>query len=327
MATIGKDIAHAAELLRKGQVVAIPTETVYGLAGNALNLAAVTEIFKAKQRPFFDPLIVHLSEWERAQLYVTFIGPLVSQLAQQFMPGPLTVLVEKKSIIPDLVTSGSKTVALRVPNHPMAQELLCQLDFPLAAPSANLFSKISPTRPLHVKKQLGDRIPYILDGGICRIGVESTIIAEEDGRIVVYRPGGISVELIAQALNHTVEVVMASKIASIFPGTLKHHYAPEKNMELYASRQVLEKAIDSGVDKNVCIICFGNNRYKALSRYPILNLSRAGSLDEAATNLFNTLHQAEALQTDSILVEMVPNEGIGKAINDRLTRGARLFHT
>ena len=187
---IGTALSTAIELLRRDEVVAIPTETVYGLAGNALYPKAIASIFEIKNRPRFDPLIVHASSVERLSQYANAFPEAARRLADQFMPGPLTLLLDKAAIIPDLVTAGSPRVALRVPNHPLTLSLLQQLDFPLAAPSANPFGYISPTTAQHVADQLGSQIPYILDGGPCQVGVESTIVGFEDGQAVVYRKGG-----------------------------------------------------------------------------------------------------------------------------------------
>jgi L-threonylcarbamoyladenylate synthase len=190
---IGKDLARAIALLQAEEVVAIPTETVYGLAGNAFSPKAVSTIFAVKNRPSFDPLIVHTNEFGRAAAFTAEIPELAYELAARFMPGPLTILLPKAAVIPDIVTAGLPAVAVRVPRHPLAQELLRRLDFPLAAPSANPFGYISPTAAEHVEQQLGGLIPYILDGGPCQVGLESTIIGFENGqarRLSAGRAGG-----------------------------------------------------------------------------------------------------------------------------------------
>src|SRR5712672_3021710 len=194
MAEIGKDISKAADLLKQGKLVAIPTETVYGLAGNALNVEAVTRIFAAKNRPYFDPLIVHVCDPSAAGEYAERISDKALELMKRFWPGPLTVLLSKKNIVPDLVTAGLDRVGLRCPDHQMTLALLQSLPFPLAAPSANPFGYVSPTSAHHVFDQLGDKIPYVLDGGRCEVGLESTIIAEIDERLQILRLGGVSVE-------------------------------------------------------------------------------------------------------------------------------------
>ena len=202
MAEIGTDILKAKNLLEHGELVAIPTETVYGLAGNALNASAVAKIFSVKNRPAFDPLIVHVPNVNAVYEYVAEIPEKAYALAQRFWPGPLTLLLQKKSIIPDLVTAGLETVGVRCPDHPLTQDLLKILSFPLAAPSANPFGYVSPTTPAHVDEQLGDKIKYILDGGKCEVGIESTIVGMENGEVVVYRMGGLSTEEIESVVGN-----------------------------------------------------------------------------------------------------------------------------
>src|SRR6187551_607280 len=180
MAEIGKDIEKVKWILEQGDLVAIPTETVYGLAGNALNVAAITKIFDVKERPHFDPLIIHVPDIKGAEQYATEIQKPARALMEHFWPGPLTVLLKRKSIIPDLVTSGLDTVGVRCPKHELTQQLLSELSFPLAAPSANPFGYVSPTKPEHVDEQLGHKIKYILDGGDCKVGIESTIVGFEE---------------------------------------------------------------------------------------------------------------------------------------------------
>ena len=196
MAEIGKDISKAKELLERGELVAIPTETVYGLAGNALNVAAIAKIFATKNRPHFDPLIVHVSHFNSINSFASAIPEKAKQLAQEFLPGPLTLLLKRKKIIPDLVTSGLETVGIRCPNHELTLNLLKELSYPLAAPSANPFGYISPTKASHVNDQLGDKIKYILDGGDCEVGIESTIVGFENDKAIIYRLGGLSIEKI-----------------------------------------------------------------------------------------------------------------------------------
>ncbi|MCB0778636.1 MAG: threonylcarbamoyl-AMP synthase, partial [Flavobacteriales bacterium] len=190
-ARVGTDLAAAAGLLREGGVVAVPTETVYGLAANAFDPAAVLQVFAIKERPSFDPLIVHIGERREVDRVVRELPPGAQALMDAFWPGPLTLVLPRDPQVPDVVTSGLDTVGVRMPAHPMLRELLGRLDFPLAAPSANPFGYVSPTTAQHVADQLGERVPYILDGGPCVVGVESTILGYEDGRWMLYRPGGI----------------------------------------------------------------------------------------------------------------------------------------
>nr|WP_310590383.1 L-threonylcarbamoyladenylate synthase [Dyadobacter sp. NIV53] len=227
MAIIDNDVQLAKQFLLKGQLVAIPTETVYGLAGNALDEKSVLSIFEVKNRPSFDPLIIHTDSLDKLKNYVTDLPASARNLAIAFWPGPLTLLLPKKSIIPDLVTSGLDHVAVRIPNHPLTLELLRQLEFPLAAPSANPFGYISPTKSEHVNAQLGEKIPYILDGGECGVGIESTIVGFVNDIPTVYRLGGLAIDEIENIVGK-VNVLPHSSSNPQAPGMLKSHYAPRK---------------------------------------------------------------------------------------------------
>jgi L-threonylcarbamoyladenylate synthase len=316
MAEIGTDIDHAARLLRDGQLVAIPTETVYGLAANALDADAVLRVFEAKGRPHFDPLIMHLPDADAVRGYVKDIPPQAEPLMDAFWPGPLTLVLPKKSHVPDLVTSGLDTVAVRVPSHPMTQELLRKVGFPLAAPSANLFGHVSPTSAQHVCDQLGDRIAHILDGGPTDIGLESTIIGFEEGMPVFYRLGGLGVEEIERVIG-PVRLHLNQSSDPKAPGMLKSHYAPRIPLYL-GNPTVLSKELE--VDR---IGFLGFNlplREMAEGRQRIL--SAKGDMKEAAHNLFAHLRELEAMDIDAIIAEEVPATGLGRAINDRLRRAA-----
>lgn len=297
---IGTDIAYAGELLKTGEVVGIPTETVYGLAGNALSADAVVKIFEAKNRPFFDPLIVHCKSINDIGDYVANIPQWTETLAAAFSPGPITFLLQKKDSIPDIVTSGLERVGIRIPSHPMLQELLSQLDFPLAAPSANPFGYISPTTAQHVYDQLEGKIPYILDGGQAAVGVESTIIGEEDGKVIVYRLGGVSVEQIEELVGR-VELRVSSSMPSA-PGSLDSHYAPKIQLRIKDSET-------QPLDKNVALICFRNFS----SEIPQSNqrvLSTSGDLTEAAKNLFAYMRELDAGEYDAIYVELADRKSV-----------------
>ncbi|HEY9044343.1 MAG TPA: L-threonylcarbamoyladenylate synthase [Ohtaekwangia sp.] len=313
MAEIGTDILYAKALLEQGEVVAIPTETVYGLAGNALNVASVTKIFEVKNRPQFDPLIVHVPDIDKAQEYVSDIPEPARKLAERFWPGPLTLLLPKKKIIPDLVTSGMDTVGIRCPNHPMTRQLLRELPFPLAAPSANPFGYVSPTTPEHVNEQLGDKIAYILDGGPCRVGIESTIVGFDDDVMVIYRMGGLSLEQI-ESVAGTVLVQAHSTSNPKAPGQLKSHYAPGKKVIIGTIEDLLQQypAHTSGL---LTFQTDFNSPYQYI-------LSPSGNLEEAAQHLFTALRAFDKMPIDYILVELLPEEGLGRAINDRLRRAA-----
>ncbi|HEU5289249.1 MAG TPA: L-threonylcarbamoyladenylate synthase [Cyclobacteriaceae bacterium] len=315
MAEIGINIEKASQLLMQNELVAIPTETVYGLAGNALNKNAVTKIFKVKDRPEFDPLIVHVADLIQAKDFVTDIPEQAQQLADEFWPGPLTLVLKKKKIIPDLVTAGLDTVGIRCPDHSLTQQLLRKLSFPLAAPSANPFGYVSPTKPEHVEEQLGGKIQYILDGGSCSVGIESTIVGFEDDTPVVYRLGGLSLEKIESTIGK-VKSMTHSMSNPKAPGQLKSHYAPRKKVFLGAIEELLQSypAHESG------ILTFQKD-FNSPFQYI---LSPSGNLEEAAQNIFEALRSFDKMPVDVILAEPVPNTGLGRAINDRLQRAAVL---
>ncbi len=316
MAEIGTDITKAARLLKQGKLVAIPTETVYGLAGNALSEEAVLKIFEAKNRPQFDPLIVHSSGVEWINDHVAEIPALARTLMDEFWPGPMTLVLPKKPIIPDVVTSGLDNVAVRIPSHPMAQELLRLLDFPLAAPSANPFGYVSPTTAQHVQDQLGDKIDYILDGGPTTVGLESTIIGFEDGKPIVYRLGGLSVDVIEDLIG-PVEIGLNQSSDPKAPGMLKSHYAPGK--PLYFGNP--GELISDFEGKRIGFLGF-MTRLEFLPPDRQLILSPHGDLHEAAVNLFAFMRRFEKFPVDVILAEKLPEIGLGKAINDRLRRAS-----
>ncbi len=313
---IGRDLQYAIELLKADQLVAIPTETVYGLAGNALNVEAVSQIFAVKNRPSFDPLIVHTSSLERLQTFVTDFPKNALLLAEAFMPGPLTLLLPKKELIPDLVTAGSPLVALRIPQHPLTLALLQQLDFPLAAPSANPFGYISPTTAQHVVQQLGQKIPYILDGGACDIGLESTIVGFEQEKVIIYRKGGIPMEAI-ESLVGKVELKPHSTSNPQAPGMLQSHYAPRVPLILGD----IEKLLELHKGKKIGILSF-QKIFPQTSPYHLITLSPTGNFAEAARNLFAGMRYLDSLDLDVMVAELLPEEDLGRAINDRLRRAS-----
>lgn len=316
MAEIGNDISIAKHFLEHAQLVAIPTETVYGLAANALDPIAVAKIFEAKERPTFDPLIVHMHCLQEVYNFVTEIHPQLLKLAKAFWPGPLTLLLPKKDIIPNLVTSGLDRVGVRIPNHSLTLKLLSLLDFPLAAPSANPFGYISPTTAEHVQKQLGNKIPYILDGGNCEVGLESTIIGEENGEIIIYRLGGLSIDDIEKIVGK-VSVQLNQSSNPKAPGQLKSHYAPKKPVYIGNLQELQSKYSN----KKIGAIVFGEE-----SQLPenvlIKNLSLTKNYQEAAVNLFSFLRELDESNVDVIICELLPEQSLGLAINDRLRRAA-----
>jgi L-threonylcarbamoyladenylate synthase len=312
----GVDLTVAAHWLRAGECVAMPTETVYGLAANALDPAAVVKIFEVKNRPSFDPLIVHVPDMAAAARYAASFPAPLRALAERYWPGPLTLLLPKRAVIPDLVTSGLPRVALRAPAHPMAQALLRALPFPLAAPSANPFGYISPTTARHVFDQLQGKIPYILDGGPCHIGIESTIIGFEDGRTTVYRMGGLALEEIENVAG-PVQLALNQSSNPAAPGMLKSHYAPQKLMIL---GDIEENLLRYSQKKIGVLACRGFRDLPAGVLQIVL--SPSGDLAEAAQNLFAALRTLDQSEVDVILAETCPEEGLGRAVNDRLRRAA-----
>jgi L-threonylcarbamoyladenylate synthase len=316
MAEIGNDIIKAKKILEQGELVAIPTETVYGLAGNATDPEAILKIFKVKNRPYFDPLIVHIPSLEKAHDLVEEFPKKAIDLATHFWPGPLTLILKRKPIIPDLVTSGLETVGVRCPDHSLTLELLNSLSFPLAAPSANPFGYISPTSAMHVNDQLGDKINYILDGGPCNIGLESTIVGFEDAIPTIYRLGGLSVDAIESIVGKTS---MQLNISSnpLAPGQLKTHYAPRKKMFVGEIGSLLAQH----KDKRVGILAFTKSIAGVASDRQLI-LSPKGSIEEAAQKLFASLRELDKMDIDIIVAQRVPETGLGSAINDRLIRAA-----
>jgi L-threonylcarbamoyladenylate synthase len=310
------DLSYAKTLLENNELVAIPTETVYGLAANAFSEEAVVKIFQVKNRPAFDPLIVHTHSLAEIEKLVTHFPEKARRLAEVFLPGPLTLLLQKKDIIPDLVTSGLPSVAIRIPNHPLTLALLQSLDFPLAAPSANPFGYISPTTAQHVQDQLGDKIPYILDGGACSIGIESTIAGFENKQVTLYRLGGMSIESIESVIGK-VQFATHSSSRPATPGMLTSHYAPRKPVFL----QNLTDLIQTFGAENVGVLAF-RKKIPDLPEGNQLCLSPAGDFTEAARNLFAYLRRLDAMPVKVVFAELLPEENLGRAINDRLRRAA-----
>jgi L-threonylcarbamoyladenylate synthase len=311
----GTDVAFAASLLKQGKLVAIPTETVYGLAGNGLDPHAVAAIFAAKKRPFFDPLILHLPGLEHLSRYVKNTPEYLPALMAAFSPGPVTYVLERTDLVPDLVTSGLPTVGIRFPAHPLTRELLQQLDFPLAAPSANRFGYISPTRPEHVRKQFTDEVSYILDGGACALGIESTILDCTGAKVRILRKGSLAVEDIVEVLGYKPGLAAVSSSKPSAPGNIEVHYAPKT--PLYVGDLATLLQTDGHATG---IIAFGHNA-EGLHAQRIINVSPIGNLREAAVHFFAALHQLDEDESiKRIYCAPFPEEGLGLALNDRLKR-------
>lgn len=309
-------MATAARWLGEGACIGMPTETVYGLAANALDAAAVTRIFAAKNRPYFDPLIVHVPDLATVDQLVQAFPAALADLAQRYWPGPLTLLLPKREVVPDLVTAGLPRVGIRMPAHPVAQALLKATHFPLAAPSANPFGYISPTTSAHVYAQLQGKIPYILEGGPCTVGVESTIVGWEDGQAALYRYGGISVEAI-EAVVGPLRLCLNESSNPAAPGMLTTHYAPRKPLYLGEIGALGAQFMT----QKVGILAFGTLP-ELPSPYAVYSLSETGNLAEAAQRLFTGLRTLDGAEVDVILAQPVPNVGLGRAINDRLRRAS-----
>ncbi len=315
MSKIGKDVEQARKLLMQNELVGIPTETVYGLAANGLSADAVLKIYEAKNRPSFNPLILHVGNIANAKKLVLDFPEKAKALAEAFWPGPLTLVLKKASIVPDIVSAGLDSIGIRIPNHPLSIELLGLLDFPLAAPSANPSGYVSPTTAEHVLQQLGDKVAYILDGGKCEVGIESTIIKIEQDEATVLRLGGIELEKIREVIG---EVKLAGKSSAIqAPGMMSSHYAPEKKIILGNISENLKKY---PLDK-IGILSFKTSFENIPSERQFI-LSPSEDLKEAARNLFSYLRKLDESDVEIILTEQVPEEGLGKAINDRLRRAA-----
>ncbi|WP_248724279.1 L-threonylcarbamoyladenylate synthase [Seonamhaeicola sp. ML3] len=315
MSIISKDIEKAAAILSAEKLVAIPTETVYGLAGNIFSEKAIKLIFKTKQRPLFNPLIVHIPSIERLKDIASHIPPKAQQLAETFWPGSMTLVLKKQETIPDLVTAGKDTVAVRVPNHPVTLELLKQLDFPLAAPSANPFGSISPTKPEHVTSYFEDNIEQVLDGGACKNGIESTIIGFENEDPIIYRLGSLSIEDIENVIG-PVNLKNKKEIKPDAPGMLARHYAP--NTRTFLTENVLEE-IEKHVSKRIGILSF-KTLFKDKRITTQIVLSEKGDMAEAMSRLYASMHTLDGQNLDVIIAQRFPDYDLGKSINDRLQR-------
>jgi L-threonylcarbamoyladenylate synthase len=308
VAATKESIDRAAEALAKGEIVAFPTETVYGLGANALNAAAVAKVFAAKDRPRFNPLIVHVLGEEEAEAYAV-INDTARRLVHAFWPGPLSLVLPRKSgcAIADLVSAGLDTIALRAPSHPVARALLEAAKLPIAAPSANRSGRVSPTTAAHVEAELGSLPAMILDGGPCTLGLESTVLGIDDDEVTLLRLGALPRQEIETVLGHKLAAREAgSHVTS--PGQLATHYAPVTPLRLGASKPRHGEAF----------LAFGPNAPSFAG--PTINLSRRGDLTEAAANFFASLRTLDAAGVETIAVMPIPDRGLGEAINDRLKR-------
>ena len=307
-------VSEAARLLKEGEVVAIPTETVYGLAGNAFEPKALAKIFAAKERPTFDPLIVHIADIAQLTDIAKDIPDSAYKLAEAYWPGPMTIILPKKDCIPDLCTSALPSVAVRFPSHPIAQAIIKESGLPLAAPSANLFKHVSPTTAEHVAAQLADRIAGIVDGGPCSVGVESSIISLV-GEPTVMRPGAITPEMFKAILGEVKIKESTSKPGQpmLAPGQCDTHYRPQ--VPLYYG----EVPAGYALPEHTVRIAFGTQTGPIPAT---VNLSATGDMVEATSKLYAFMHDLDDPKYDLILVDPIPNKGIGIALNDRLKRAS-----
>lgn len=313
---ITTDLAIAKQALMADEIIAIPTETVYGLAGNAYSETAIKKIFALKQRPFYNPLIVHVKSAAFLSQVATDIPAAAEKMAKAFWPGSLTLILKKQPNIPDLVTAGKETVAVRVPNHPTILSLLAQLDFPLAAPSANPFGSISPTSAEHVDNYFKATLGVVLDGGRCEKGVESTIIGFEDDQPVLFRHGAISVEDIEKVIGKVRVRTSGNDTDVSAPGMLSRHYSPATNTHLTDN---VSEYIKLFQHQKIGLLLFKDTvKDNTIAHQEVL--SPAGDLAAAAKELYAALHRLDKLDLDVIIAERFPDNGLGKTINDRLQR-------
>jgi len=305
-------IEFASKIIRSGGLVAFPTETVYGLGADATNPDAVAKIYEAKNRPSFDPLIVHIADLSQLQSIVLSIPPKAQLLIDKFWPGPLTLVLPKKPIIPDIVTAGLPGVGIRMPANEIARQLISASRTPIAAPSANKFSQISPTTAEHVREQLSENIDFIIDGGPCSVGVESTIVSFMQPDPLLLRPGGLPMEEIEELIG---PLLIPGKLdcTNASPGRSLRHYAPLTRL------LIVENLYDIPANLNVGLLSFGPVENQD-NFQRIETLSKHGDLREAACNLFAAMRKLDAAKLDLIVTRLVPDVGIGKAINDRLKR-------
>lgn len=313
---ITSDIKIIRERLLEGDVIGLPTETVYGLAANVFNSQAVKRIFETKQRPTSNPLIVHVASINQARALVKSFPDKALQLAKAFWPGPITLILPKNQSVSDLVTANQTHVAIRIPSHPLTLQLLNLLDFPLVAPSANPFNRISPTTAEHVESYFPSI--YTLDGGPCMSGVESTILGFEDDEVVLLRHGAIPIEAIEAMVGRIFNRTQASHEAHL-PGQHKKHYSP--TCELIVTYEPLFM-LSAVKHKRVAIVWFHTIQIESIDVEVNKVLSPSGDLAEAAQNIFSVLHELDQMGIDMIIVERLPAQGLGLTVNDRLDRAA-----
>ncbi len=314
-----ENIKRASEVIRNGGVVAFPTETVYGLGADALNKDAVIKIFEIKERPLFDPLIVHIDEIKWIEKLTIEFNEIAKKLVEAFWPGPLTIVFKKSDIVPYITTGGLNTVAIRMPDNEIALKLIRYSQTPIAAPSANKFGYISPTSARMVYEQLNDKVDIILDGGKTRYGIESTIVYIENENVYILRLGAIEIEKIESVINK--KVIISEKVKS--PGQFKFHYAPYTRLIIFNSFDEVENKLKNY--NKVALISIKRENLKLPDNVIYDFFSENGDLREVAKNLFEKLYYYDKMNVDIIFVQAVKEEGIGRAIMDRLRKAQNRY--
>ncbi len=313
---LAQQVASGAQLIRDGKNVAFPTETVYGLGADIFNPSAIRQVFKIKNRPLSNPLIAHISDYEQLNLLARSVPDNALQLMKAFWPGPLTVVLPKKEEVPDVVTGDNATVAIRMPANPIALDLIQQAGTPIAAPSANAFSCTSPTTAQHVQEQLGHQCDAIIDGGACRVGVESTVVSFTGSQPVLLRPGGISAEAIESEIGPLRSVNLHTNEGVESPGLLPNHYAPETPLFVFSKiPSPYEEATDVG------ILLFSPSEIEFSGAVEVL--SKEGDLKEASANFYAAIRRLDALELREIIAQRAPECGLGVAMNNRLEKASR----
>ena len=313
-----RNVSEASAIIKSGGLVAFPTETVYGLGANGLDPIAVTKIFEAKNRPSFNPLILHVSNFAQLECICEIDNDNIEKLITEFWPGPLTLVLPKKENVPEIATSGNPTVAVRMPDHPVALSLINKSGVPIAAPSANKFGELSPTSAEHVIKQLGENVDLILDGGQSKVGVESTIVELSENETILLRPGGLPFEEIEEIAGK-ISIKKVDNLTPNSPGQLPFHYAPKIPLKILE-----EKTLEELKGKKVGALLFMQNSYE-FDFESVKLLSKNGNMREAAANLFLHLHELENEGVEIIVAEKVEESGLGRAIMDRLLKAANKF--
>jgi len=330
LSTTEADLVRAAQALREGKLVAIPTETVYGLGANAFDEVAVARVFEAKARPTFDPLIVHIARVEDIGIVAREVPESARSLARALWPGPLTMILPKRPEVPDIVTAGLPTVAVRFPKHPVAQRIIELAAVPVAAPSANPFGYISPTTAAHVIAMLKDRVDFVVDGGPCDVGVESTVIDMTGPKPVLLRPGGMALEAIEAVIGPVAippRTSHPSGKALSSPGQTLSHYAPSTPLYLFDEGTLPNAAQAPGIAHPSVALVYTPARAREIEVHRVFDavevLAPGGDVREAAARLFSLLHEFDARRFRAIYAERVPEAGLGRAINDRLYRASK----